>query len=68
MGVAAVSGRWPRAAGLQHSPDPVWARGPGRTVLRFGPDRTSTSGVSDRATAPDLDAAEMSGRRVDSHV
>jgi hypothetical protein len=68
MGVAAVGGRWPRAAGLHRSPDPFCARGPSRTVLWFGPDRTSTSGVSDGATAPDLGAAEMSGRRVDSHV
>ena len=68
MGVAAVSGRWPRAVRLHHSRGPFWARGSSRTVLWFGPDRTSTSGVSDRATAPDLDAAEMSGRRVDSHV
>jgi hypothetical protein len=68
MGVAAVGGRWPRLLDCTAHPTPLARGGPSRTVLWFGPDRTSTSGVSDRPTAPDLDAAEMSGRRMDSHV
>ena len=69
MGVDAVSDCWPRAAVLHRLPDPLCAsRGLSRTVISLPLERTSMSVVRDRSTAPDQDAAEVSERRVDSHV